>query len=309
MELARRIGDDAAMSDLPPIGINAVMLPDLDFGEQVELCQRTGITHYQIRPRVVPENQRDKPYAFWGNHKFDLTPARLLAEAAEIRKRLADAGLRPFGTAPVALVTDGVESLTLDFDGAAAVGAGRVRVNPPALPKGPFDYAELLDRTVELYGKAAELARPRGIKIVIETHARSLASGPALAWNICRHFEPRDVGVIFDLCNFAVEGNIQPNFAVAVLARHIDHVHIGGFQRHSTRADENGFRVVDIRSCDLDQSDLHMPTWLAALTAAGINVPLVVESFIDSLPTRERASSVVEAVRRALAAAHGDQKA
>lgn len=287
------------MDDRLPLGVTAVMLPELDFDEQIALCQRLGVTHYQLRPRIIPEPERGKAFSFWGNHKFDLTPRRLLAEGGEIRSRLSDAGLVAFGTVPGASVTDAEADLRLHFEGAAAAGAGRVRVAPPPLPAGPFNYASVLAQVIDAYGRAIELARPLGIRIVIETHARSLACSPGLAWSICRNFDPASIGVIFDFCNFASEGNVQPNLAVAVLQPFIDHLHVGGMQRFTASVDAAGFRVVESRMCALEESDLHFPTWLAALRDARVQVPLVIESFIAEVPGPTRLAQAVEAVKRA----------
>lgn len=285
-----------------PLGVTAVMLPDLDFDEQVVLCQKLGVTHYSLRPRVIPDGQRDQPYGSWGNHKFDLTPQRLVREAKQIRQRLIDAGLVPFGTLPAAMTCEPDEQLQLHLEGAAAVGAGRIRIAPDRYPQGSFDYRGLLGRVVQRYGELIELARPMGLKIVIETHAQSLASGPGLAWNICRDFDPADIGVIFDIPNFAREGNVQPYASASVLGPYIDHCHVGGSRRVTGNYDPLGFRQSDVEFCLLSESDLHIPTWIAAVRAAGAAVPLVVEDFTPNVPSSLRLEECVRLLRRAMAA-------
>jgi len=168
------------------LGVTAVMLPELDFGEQVALCAELGVRYYQYRPRVIPESQRDAPWGNWGNHKFDLTPERLLAEGGELTKRLRDAGLEPWGTVPSCNADSSDDELKLHFEGAATAEAKAVRVAPPPYPNEPFDYQELLDRVIARYGEIIErLAAPLGIKVLIETHCRCLATSPGLALNLC----------------------------------------------------------------------------------------------------------------------------
>src|SRR5512133_881123 len=82
------------------LGVNAVMLPELDFPEQIELCRRLGVRYYQYRPRHIPSERRTELFSYWGNHAFDLTPQRLLAEGAKLTAQLRAAGLEPWGTAP-----------------------------------------------------------------------------------------------------------------------------------------------------------------------------------------------------------------
>lgn len=284
----------------PPIGVTAVMLPELDFAEQLALCRGLGVTHYSLRPRVVPADQRDKPYSNWGNHKFDLTPERLIREAKQIRRQMDDAGIIPWGTNPNTHTGDSDDALRQHFEGAAAVGAGRVRVAPEPFPKGAFDYAALLDKVLERYGRITELAAGFGQKVVIETHCNSLAASPALAWNLVHTFDPQRLSVMFDVPNFAREGNQQPNLAVAVLAKWIDQSHIGGSRRVSSTYDAGGFRVVKDQFCPLEESDLHLPSWLAAMRDAGVTAPLILEDYIENKPGALRLTDAVRTLRRAL---------
>lgn len=281
------------------VGANAVMLPELTFEAQIELCRELGLTHYTFRPRVVPESKRNEAYSNWGRHAFDLTPQRLLAEGAALAGQLQQAGITPFGTVPNATVTDDDDSLRLHFDGAAAARAGRVRVQPPGYPQGPFDYPALLARTIKAYEHVVPLARAAGVKMVIETHAGSLATSPGLAYAIVQHFDPADVGVIFDLPNFAREGGVNPHLAVAVLGRWIDHLHFGGCRWIAdVPRDEHGFRKPQSVMCELADSELYVPTWLGALRAAGIDVPLIVEDYTPDVSGAQRLRTTVEQLRR-----------
>lgn len=289
------------MSASFPLGVTAVMLPELDFQEQVALCRELGVTHYSLRPRVIADDQRDKPFSPWGNHKFDLTPARLIREGAQLKAQLAAAGLVPFGTVPAATVDQPDDALREHFHGAAAVGAGRVRVATPSYPRNErFDYPRKLDETVAHYRRAVALAKPMGLKIVIETHRGSLAASPALAWNICRHFDPSDLGVIFDLANFNGEGGLVPNLAVCVMDPYIDHVHIGGMHAIYSDYDAHGFRKVEFHMSPLTESHLYMPDWIAALGRLGRAIPLVIENFTPNMTGASRLRQTVGDLKRLL---------
>ncbi len=264
-----------------PLGVTAVMLPELDFDEQIALCRALNITHYSIRPRVVPDAQVGKPYSSHGNHKFDLTPRRLVDEGEAIGKKLRDAGLTPFGTLPAADTSSSDDELKMHFEGSAAAGAGRVRVAPSSYPKGHFDYPAELHKQIDRFGRAIDIAKPLGQKIVIETHSYSLAASPALSWNICRHFDANDIGVIFDISNYQLEGALQPNLAVAVLDQYIDHVHLGGGHSVTAGYDANNFRQIGRVGAPITEGNLYMPDWIAALHSAGRNVPLIIENFMN----------------------------
>lgn len=283
-----------------PLGFTGVMLPELDFDEQIALCGKLGVTHFTLRPRIIPEDQIGKPYSNWGNHKFDLTPQRLVKEGAQIRKKLTDAGMTAFGTVSAASVEDDQDALKLHFDGAAAVGAGRLRVAPFPCPPTHFNYAEELDRNIAGFARVLELAKPYGLKAVIETHCRSIATSPALAWNICRKFDPDQIGTIFDLANFNIEGFVRPHIAVAVLDRYIDHCHVGGSKLITEEYDELGFRRSTSVMCPVTEANLHIPSWIVALHEAGRDVPLIIEDFTANRPGADRLSDSARALRRIL---------
>lgn len=289
------------MTSHPPLGVSAVMLPELSFEEQVALCREHGVSHYSLRPRQIAEDQRSQPYSYWGNHKFDLTPQGLVERGRELRAVLQAAGMTPFGTTPAATSEAPAEVHELNFLGAAEVGAGRVRINPQAYPREPFDYEAALQERIRQYRRLVAMARPLGLKIVFETHSRTLATGPGLAWNLCRDFEPAELGVIFDLPNFAREGAVQPVLAVAVLGPWIDHCHVGAARRVRRGTDAGGFERVEQEFCALTEGDLHLPTWLAALRQAGVHGPLVLEDFRAGATSAQRVREGVAAIRKAWA--------
>lgn len=283
-----------------PLGVTAVMLPELDFRQQIALCVEIGITHYCLRPRVIPRSERGKPFSNWGNHKFDLTPDRLLDEAKQIRDQLDDAGLVPYATLPQVHTDGDNDEFKRHFDGAATVGVQCVRVSPKPYPEGIFDYPTMLNEVVMQFGRILGMARPYGLKIVIETHNRGLACSPALAWNICRHYEPSEIGVILDLPNFAIEGEITPALGVSVLAPYIDHCHIGGCRRVDRGRSENGLRRIERDMCPLSDSDLPVADWLRMLVEADLHVPLIIEDFTPGLAGSQRLRDTATKLRRLL---------
>jgi sugar phosphate isomerase/epimerase len=299
----------------PPLGVTAVMLPELDFGGQLTLCQHLGLTHYTLRPREIAAPRRGEPYSFWGNHRFDLTPRSLVDRATALRQQITTLGITPFGTVPAARSDLDDAALDLHLRGAALCGAGRVRINPRAYPQhdATFDYDALLRQVIDDYGRIAAAAARQGVKVVIETHAATLASGCALVWNIVRHFDPRQVGVILDLVNFAREGDNVPALAVAMLARHIDHIHVGGSMRVDARRghegrddaghdgagpDERGFARWRHVFCPLRQTQTDLGAWWAALRAAGLDsLPWIIEDYTPDRDSHARLTDATAALR------------
>lgn len=286
-----------------PLGVTAVMLPDLDFSEQVSLCRELGVTHYVFRPRHIPDAARDQPWSSHGNHKFDLTPQRLLQEGPKFKAELEAAGMLPFCTVPAGTADDDDDIFKHHFEGAAAAGCTRMRVTPPAYPGQVFDYPQYLGRTIDRYQKLCGLAEPYGIKLVIEMHGNTAAVSPGLAYNIVQSFDPARLGVILDLPNFAREGFVAPHLAVSVVRPWLDHAHVGGLRRTAGTYDELGFRRSGFQMCPVTESDLDVPAWLrtmAVATEAGETCPLVIEDYTADMTGALKLRLNVEAVKRVL---------
>ena len=288
------------------LGVTAVMLPELDFPAQLALCSRLGVSCYQIRPRHVSETERGKPPSPWGNHRFDLTPERLVREGPAIAAAIRGAGMEPWGTLPAACIDESDDALKLHAEGAAVSGAGRVRIGPTPYPSHPFDYREYLARMVDRYAAVVErVTRPAGVKVLIETHCGGAAASPGLARNLCASFAPRDLGVILDVANFSREGEVAPVLAVSVLRDWIDCVHVGGSRRVDDGVDAAGCRKIRPEFCPLDESDLNASDWIAAIESAEIHPPLIIEDFgryADGPGRLERSVDVLRRIRAAVGA-------
>ncbi len=274
----------------PQVGVTAVMLPELTFEEQVDLCVAQGVRHYVYRPRVVGAGQRGEPWSNWGAHKFDLTPQGLVERGAELAGRLRDAGIEPFCTVPRGTETVDEKGFSLDLAGAAAGGAGRVRVLPLSYPRdGLFAYEAYFEKARAWLERQIEMAGDYGIKIVIEMHAGTSACSPGLAARLVHGLEPARVGLVYDLPNFAKEGFVNPWLSVSVGRAYLDHVHVGGARRMpATGPDDGGWNHSGITFCGLNDSDLDIRQWVAALARAKEDLVWVVEDYTPGLTGAER---------------------
>lgn len=287
-------------SSLTPMGVTAVMLPELDFAQQIELCRALGVTHYVYRPRVIPDEAREQPYGNWGNHKFDLTPQRLLDEGPALRKQLEDAGLVPFGTVPAVTADADDAVLSLHFAGAAAAGAKSVRVGPLAYPHELFDYPAWLAQTIAHYRRAVKLASEHGVKVVIEMHCNAGACSPGLALNIVRDFDPAELGLILDLPNAALEGTVNAYLTVSAVRDWIDHCHVGGARRTLGEYHADGYREAGRQMCALADSDLYIPQWVGLVRQLGRVVPMVIEDYTANMPGELRLRNTAAALSKLL---------
>ncbi|MEM8782637.1 MAG: hypothetical protein AAGE65_07235 [Planctomycetota bacterium] len=293
-----------------PLGVTAVMLPELSFAEQLALCGRLGVTHYVYRPRVIPDDQRDRPFSNWGNHAFDLTPQRLLNEGAELAERVKAAGLIPFGTVHQLNLDSSDEEIALACRGTLAAGASRMRLSPAPVPSDVlFDWPKLKDRLQGRFRDALAIAdsvqqdfpAAATLKFTSEIHARQPTPTAGLARHVLEPFDPGRVGAILDLPNLTREGLTMPAVSISVLGPYVDHCHVGGGRRASRAADERGFTGSDAAFTSLRESDLHIPTWLRLIAehadALGRDIPLVCEDYSPGMTGVERLTRTVGEVR------------
>lgn len=277
-----------------PLGVSAVMLPELDFDAQLSLCQSLGIQYYVYRPRVIADDLRQERYTNWGNHRFDLTPKRLVDEGEDLSLQLASRGLSPLCTLPE------IDTLTLEDElevhilGAANAGCTRLRLNPPEYSTGWMDYETQLQSFTTGYRQAIRIARTYGIKLVIEMHVMTAACGVGLTHAIVRDFDPNELGVILDLPNLAQQGEIDAALAISVLGPWVDHCHVGAARRIDDGRDRLGCRKIRHEFCQLTDGDLHVPTWIETLAELRRPVPLVVEDFTPNVSGRDRLTRTVE---------------
>ncbi|MGI8713535.1 MAG: sugar phosphate isomerase/epimerase family protein [Solirubrobacteraceae bacterium] len=107
---------------------------------------------------------------------------------------------------------------------AVAVGAPHVRYFAAGYRGGSVH--ELQRRHRRTLDRLIDLAAPNGVKVLVETSPDSLAATPELAHALVAHQSPKLAGVLYDPGNMVIEGAVRPSLAIAILGRHIAHVHV-----------------------------------------------------------------------------------
>jgi sugar phosphate isomerase/epimerase len=148
-------------------------------------------------------------------------------DAANVAARCRAAGVRSIGVSvqdPAVRLTGAVRATAAQVALASELGAGYVRLfaephRGGGLSAQQWRHHRALDRLVER-------AAPAGVRVVVETSPDTLAASPELAMALVSHQPPTRAGVLFDPGNMVIEGDLGPGLAVAVLGRHLAHVHV-----------------------------------------------------------------------------------
>ncbi len=106
---------------------------------------------------------------------------------------------------------------------AADVACPQMRIGTPPYD-GSRPYPELYDETVKDYAKVA-LAEKYGVRACIEMHMDIITPSAGLTHRVVSHFDPAQVGVIFDPANMVVEGYEECQMALELLGPYLAHVH------------------------------------------------------------------------------------
>ncbi len=256
-----------------------VMLPDHDLRETAELLAGLGFDGIEWRCRHIPEAQRDQPLSPWGNVKNDLSPANL-AERGALLKAVSD----EFGLPAIALAcnmgADELDDVRAVVQGCAEYGIPMFRLGAPKRYKPSEQYRLLLEDTIRAFEEAVTLSAPLGVKAILEIHRGTVACSASQAYLVVRHFDPAQVGVIFDVANMSLGEGAEPvQTGLDLLGDYVAHVHIGGGRPVAGERREDGQLPWKWEVCDLRDSILDVPAFLKELAKRDYQGYLSIEDF------------------------------
>lgn len=202
------------------------MLPEYDMEETASFVSQLGFDGIEWRVRRIRDDQLGKPYSPWGNAKNDLPPERLVKEAEHLRRVCRDAGLAIASLATY-VTADDLEEVRILAEGASACGAPSFRVGAPRRYDRTVNYNELYDEAVETYGKALEITRGFGVKVLVEIHGGTIIVSASLAHRLVSNFKPDEIGVIYDTNNMTIEGFETYKMGLELLGPYLAHLHVG----------------------------------------------------------------------------------
>jgi len=260
------------------LSVTSVSLPDLDVPATCALLARLGYDGVEWRVRYTSDEARSRGYSFWGAHKTDLSPANLGARADEVACITADHGLQIAAIASNLRADEGEELKRL-ADGVARLGAVPIRLAAPRGYDRTTAYPALYEQAVAAYARAVEILRPLGIRALLEIHGGTIMVSASLAYRIAAHFSPREVGVIYDVNNMARDGFETFRLGMELLGPYLQHCHAGGWRPGPGERRPDGTLTWNWGMCDLAESILDIPQFVADLQAVGYQGYISVEDF------------------------------
>jgi sugar phosphate isomerase/epimerase len=258
--------------------VTSVILPDLDLVETCQLLRKLGYDGLELRVRYTRPEAIGKGYSYWGAHRTDLSPANLAQRADEVAQVAADHGIEIAAIAS-ALRADDYEEIARLADGVARLGKIPLRLGAPRGYDRTVPYQALYEEAVEAYGKALEILRPYGLKTLIEIHGGTIMVSASLAYRIASNFSPDEMGVIYDMNNMAKDGFETSRIGLELLGPYVAHCHAGGWRPVEQGRREDGTLNWTYEGCDLSDSILDIPQFLADLKAVNYQGFISIEDF------------------------------
>jgi sugar phosphate isomerase/epimerase len=263
------------------ISATSVMIPQYDMRETAELLARLGFDGVEWRCRHIPEGTADSPYSPWGNVKNDFSPNNLAVRGEELRAVSEEFGLRIVGLATAMSATE-LDEVRKVAAGCAQWGIPMFRVQAPRAYNPEENYRSFLADTIRAFTEALKVTREYGVRIILEIHRGTVATSASQAYLVVREFDPKELGVIFDIANMSLGQGYEPtSMGLDLLGDYVAHVHAGGGRAVPGDKGEFGQTLYTWETVDLADSIIDVPAFCRQLQARNYQGFLSVEDFRD----------------------------
>lgn len=259
------------------LGVCSASLPDHDPHSAVPVVRQAGYAGIEWRIASNPFDE-DRDPDFFDNNRCTVAP--LLPRIESIAQVCRQAGLEIIGLSPY-IESGDVAAVDAAMRLATAIDVGWIRLRAPWRQEGAL--VAQLARATDFLSSVEQLAREYGVRGLIELHQRSICPSATTAHRLVSHFDPRHVGVIYDVGNLIIEGYEDHMMAMQLLGDYLGHVHL----KNAAYVRPEGGGVWRPRWTALDDGILNIPELLRALESVGYDKWLSIEDFSTARPPAE----------------------
>jgi sugar phosphate isomerase/epimerase len=265
-----------------------VMCPELDLEQTAALAGSLGLDGLEWRVTKKPPEPIAE-VSYWGANRSTVDIDDVESDLA-LAKQIADRNRLAMPILGTYMKCSELETVERAMRAAAAVGCPKLRVGPPSYD-GSRPYADLFEETLRSFGQVAELARTYRVQACIEMHMGNITPSAGLAHRLVSHFDPAQVGVIFDPGNMVVEGFENYQMALELLGPYLSHVHAKNCMWMKT-GEEAGVAKWEWKMAALKQGQADWTAIVTALNKTGYDGWLSFEDFSDG-DTRAKLSDAL----------------
>lgn len=97
-------------------------------------------------------------------------------------------------------------------------------------------YGQVYERALKQMSAVVPLLKAAGVTAVFETHFGTIHASAQGAYQLARHFDPEQVGIVLDGANLCAEGRENWKMMIEVLGPYLQHVHVRNTQWYRNEA-------------------------------------------------------------------------
>jgi len=270
-----------------------VMCPELDLEQTAALAASLGFDGLEWRVAKRPPEPIAE-ISYWDGNRSTVAVDDLEADLARA-KEIADRRGLELPILGTYMRCHELELVERAMRAAAAVGCPKLRVGPPGYD-GSRAYQELFEQALRDYAKVADLASQYQVQACLEIHMGNITPSAGLAHRLVSHFDPAQIGVIFDPGNMVIEGFENYQMGVELLGPYLSHVHAKNAMWLQT-GEQDGVAQWESRMARLKQGQADWRAIVAALRKVGYEGWLSFEDFSDG-DTREKLTEALACLKK-----------
>jgi len=262
------------------LSIFTVSTPGLQPEELARLAKETGVEGIEWRYKNVPEDAVQEEPSFWRNNLCSI-PEQGGEDGWRRFKDAADGqGLATLSVTPYLTAGD-LESTEQVLEAARYLQAKFIRLGVHWYD-GSRSFRDLFEQQVKYLEEAQRLCKAYGVKGLVETHHRTIASSASGTYRLVERLDPDWIGVLYDPGNMVHEGFEPYRMGLEMLGPYLAHVHVKNAIWKSPEQSGDGSGLWEAEWGPLAGGVVPWERVIADLNAVGYDGYLGLEDFYTS---------------------------
>lgn len=224
---------------------------------------------------------------WWCRESAHIDLLNLMSSAREVSKITSESGLLCAGIAPYFKYNEPREYLSKIFEAARILNTRNVRCH-----SYPFDGSTPVEDLIKKQRKWLEEvvlpeAEKADVRVNIEQHHNMICCTPNACRDLVDGLPEKNIGIIFDPGNSAVEGFTRPEYSISVFGKYLAHVHVKNCKQTQTTGRAVSGRKYKMEFGSVAEGDLDWKSIIAALQKSGFNGFISLEA-LDKRPSEKK---------------------
>lgn len=240
--------------------------------------------------RVDNQKESAKP-SFWGGNRATLSESEALTRATEVKKLCRDAGITIMALGTYRDCNDSSKDIQHLMEAARAMGTRNLRIGTPYYD-GSKSYNRMFAKAQKNYAKVERYAEKHGVRACVEMHPSQLAPSASAAMRFLEPFNPKHVGVIYDVGNQVREGHENFRAGLEILGKYLSHVHMKNGSWKKAGKDKDGATTWAPKGATLKTGQLDIALFMNVLVNHGYKGWISMEDFTPGSSKRRLTEAI-----------------